>query len=156
MKRSSDIRSFFPQKRANIELDEEQEKPSTSATTTSDLSVDAKDEIYSQLDIGYAVDRHLNASERYKFLKQAWTPPENYKFPSKIEKNHTRQFQREWLKKYDWLVYSKFKDGAFCKFCCLFAPAGGGVNFRVSSIYCTCVLFELRVTYFLFHFFIAA
>lgn len=55
-----------------------------------------------------------------------WIPPTTYAFPI-IEQNKKRKlkFQYKWLTTYNWLVYSELQEGAFCKFCLVFATTGG-------------------------------
>lgn len=44
-----------------------------------------------------------------------------------MEQNKKRKlkFQHQWFITYNWLVYSELKEGAFCKFCLVFATTGG-------------------------------
>lgn len=46
-------------------------------------------------------------------LKHLWIPPSNYEFP--IFQNRRLKFQTDWLRRYAWLVYSKYVEGALCK-----------------------------------------
>jgi hypothetical protein len=81
-------------------------------------------------DIGLAVDeRHkLSCDKLFEFLTSTWVPEHAYQFPVGVEGNQTRKFQRQWLVDYDWLAYSKLKEGAFCKYCVLFASDGAGAT----------------------------
>lgn len=63
-------------------------------------------------------------------LDNVWTPENTFQFPkactdNKSKKSH-RSFQSGWLKKYNWLAYSKIEDAAFCKYCMLFAVKSVG------------------------------
>jgi len=53
-------------------------------------------------------------------------PPNTYNFPL-LEINNKRelQFQHKWLQYFSWLCYSEKFNGAFCKYCVLFASRGG-------------------------------
>lgn len=55
-----------------------------------------------------------------------WIPPSNYIFPiSKKNEKCGLRFQYKWLMEFQWLAYSEEKNGAFCKFCVIFAKVGG-------------------------------
>lgn len=139
MKRASgagDIRNFFVK---SAQIDRNEQSTSAVEETSRQISIIQSscslnrivDEFVSDLDIGHAVEANLEPNKRYQFLKNAWKPPVNYEFPTRCEKKHNRKFQRDWLSKYEWLSYSKLKEGGFCKYCVLFAPSGGGVGFQV-------------------------
>ncbi|KAL4153397.1 hypothetical protein QTP88_001230 [Uroleucon formosanum] len=55
-----------------------------------------------------------------------WVPDDSYVFPSSGKRN--LKFQRCWLKRWNWLAYSEKDDGAYCKYCVLFAGEGGDVG----------------------------
>ncbi|KAF0745937.1 zinc finger MYM-type protein 1-like [Aphis craccivora] len=78
----------------------------------------------------FVVDHALKYSEIVNSLKFAWCPSPNYIFPQQIEgkgKNQrNRKFQYKYLDLFPWLAYSKIKNGAFCKWCVVFAFSGGG------------------------------
>ncbi|KAF0751280.1 zinc finger MYM-type protein 1-like [Aphis craccivora] len=60
-------------------------------------------------------------------LVKPWIPPTTYAFPI-IEQNKKKRklkFQYKWLTTYNWLVYSELQEGAFCKFCLVFATNSG-------------------------------
>lgn len=75
-------------------------------------------------DIGLAVEGRTSLSdvERRSFLNNSWTPPFDYKFPTVSQGDKRRSFRVEWLRRFPWLSYSDFKNGAFCRFCVIFAP----------------------------------
>lgn len=62
----------------------------------------------------------------FQVLTELWVPSVNYQFPL-LEKYKKRglKFQFKWLYEFNWLAYSEFKQGAFCKFCLLFAKGDG-------------------------------
>lgn len=45
-----------------------------------------------------------------------------------VNKERNLKFQSAWLDKYSWLAYSKALNGAFCKYCVVFAGKTGGVG----------------------------
>jgi len=45
-----------------------------------------------------------------------------------LNKGRSLKFQYAWLDKYSWLAYSKALNGAFCKYCVVFAGNTGGVG----------------------------
>lgn len=49
-----------------------------------------------------------------------------FEFPLN-QKNKKRglKFQYKWLLQFNWLAYSKIKNGAYCKFCVVFSKCGG-------------------------------
>lgn len=85
-------------------------------------------------DIGtYATPEITNIPKdvQLALLKEAWIPPENYKFPLSVEGKRTRKFNHHWLKQFSWLAYSKMMEGAYCRLCVVFAnrhPACGTVG----------------------------
>ncbi|GBL85915.1 hypothetical protein AVEN_63229-1 [Araneus ventricosus] len=48
-----------------------------------------------------------------------WQPGIEYKFPQLSKDN--RSFQFNWLNRFNWLAYSEKEEGAYCKFCAIFA-----------------------------------
>jgi len=86
----------------------------------------------------FVVDHALKPSEIANCLKFAWRPSPDYAFPQKIEgsgKNQrNRKFKYNYLELYPWLAYSEIKNGAFCKWCILFAFSGGGIGKQVPII----------------------
>lgn len=59
-------------------------------------------------------------------LTSLWVPPNTYNFPLlEINKKRGLKFQHKWLQSFSWLCYSEKFNGAFCKYCVLFASRGG-------------------------------
>lgn len=48
-------------------------------------------------------------------------PEKDFKFPAKNVGGKMLKFQSTWTEKWKWLIYSKYFDGAFCKYCVAFA-----------------------------------
>ena len=59
-------------------------------------------------------------------LQELWVPENSYVFPATGKRK--LWFQLHWLRCWNWLAYSKIKDGAFCKYCVLFSSLSGGVG----------------------------
>ncbi|KAF0741442.1 52 kDa repressor of the inhibitor of the protein kinase-like [Aphis craccivora] len=79
--------------------------------------------IHSKYDIGLYVnyiDSLQNEKKNISILNNVWTPDPNFIFPTQSYAKFKRQFQIKWLNTFNWLAYSKCKEGAFCKFCVLF------------------------------------
>ena len=103
-------------------------------TVNSDL--DSRDTQRSSiaLDIGqYSTPEipSISSDLRYKLLKDPWKPNANYNFPSVSEGKRKRFFNIHWFKEFSWLSYSNLKEGAFCRFCVIFAnrhPSCGTVG----------------------------
>ncbi|KAL7287151.1 hypothetical protein TKK_0018585 [Trichogramma kaykai] len=88
------------------------------------------------LDFGYYFRNPGTEIERemkIQLLKSPWVPDSSYTFPASTERN--LRFQHQWLKRFNWLVYSQL-DGAFCKYCFLFADdtAGKGDRQHLKSL----------------------
>ncbi|XP_060881728.1 52 kDa repressor of the inhibitor of the protein kinase-like [Metopolophium dirhodum] len=77
-------------------------------------------------DISLFVNRRLSDADKFTALKNVWLPLTTFEFPLN-QKNKKRglKFQYKWLLQFNWLVYSKIKNGAYCKFCVVFAKCGG-------------------------------
>lgn len=59
-------------------------------------------------------------------MKNVWIPKKDFIFPildTNTKKN--LRFQYTWLERFPWLVYSKKEDGAYCRYCVVFANYGG-------------------------------
>lgn len=57
-------------------------------------------------------------------MEDPWKPDHTFKFPASGKRN--LKFQYNWMTKWNWLLYSKIEDGAFCKYCLLFSSGEGG------------------------------
>ena len=82
----------------------------------------------SQYDIGLVFKEISSYSDQDKlmFIENALKPGELFDFPVSVEcSNSKRDFVCGWLKRFAWLVYSKFLDGAFCLPCVLFGVQCG-------------------------------
>ena len=70
----------------------------------------------SQYDIGLVFKEISSYSDqdKLKFIENVWKPGEHFDFPVSVEcSNSKRHFVWGWLKRFPWLAYSKFIDGAF-------------------------------------------
>lgn len=61
----------------------------------------------------------MNAKKKELFTG-AWNPSTN--FPFKPTGPRNLKFRHQWLQRWNWLVYSKAENWAFCKYCVLFSP----------------------------------
>ncbi|XP_022168246.1 uncharacterized protein LOC111032289 [Myzus persicae] len=89
-------------------------------------------------DIGLFISRSLSDVEKHIVLTNLWSPPLNYLYP--LLEQHTKRkikFQHHWLGKFNWLCYSEQLQGAFCKYCAVFARSGGVGNQTLSSLVTT-------------------
>lgn len=59
-------------------------------------------------------------------FKKLWYPDKSYEFPVSAKRNLKFQFNQ--FSRWEWLVYSKTMDGAFCKYCVFFSLNYGGVG----------------------------
>ena len=64
--------------------------------------------------------KSMSDADKYALIQDPYVPPIDYVFPKHVEYGKQRSFQRSWLRKYPWLVYSKYLDGGFCLPCYLF------------------------------------
>ncbi|XP_050064715.1 zinc finger MYM-type protein 1-like [Aphis gossypii] len=77
-------------------------------------------------DVSLFINRTLSDIEKHVVLTNLWSPPLSHSFP--LLKQHVKRkikFQYRWLEKYCWLCYSEKLEGAFCKYCIVFARTGG-------------------------------
>ena len=82
----------------------------------------------SPFNIGLVFDEIHNYSphQKLEFVENVWKPGELFDFPVSMENGKSRKFVSGWLKRFPWLAYSKYFDGAFCLACVCF-----GVQFIV-------------------------
>lgn len=78
------------------------------------------------IDIGTLIAELKNIDDftRYHILTNHWAPDKNYVFPYSSHMKRGREEKRRpnvgHFEKHSWLVFSKFKQGVFCKYCALF------------------------------------
>ena len=75
-------------------------------------------------DIGTFFNCNLSDDDRYKLIRNAWTPTPSFTYPTHQEHGKLRKFQSQWLQNYPWLAYSKTCDGGICKYCFSFSKVG--------------------------------
>ena len=88
----------------------------------------------SQYDIGLVFKEISSYSDQVKLkfiiIENVWKPGELFDFPVSVEcSNSNRHFVWSWLKRFPWLAYSKYLDGAFClpcELCTYQRPSRGG------------------------------
>ena len=77
----------------------------------------------SQYDVGLVFKDISSYSDqdKLKFIENVWKPGELYEVSASVEcSNSKRHFVWSWLKRFPWLAYSKYLDGAFCLPCVSF------------------------------------
>ena len=88
---------------------------------TSSCSESASQVFSSENDIGNFVGVPLTDADRQKVLFNCWSPP-GFSFPYLTVGAQNRSFQKQWLNEVTWLAHSNIHNGAFCKWCVVFAP----------------------------------
>ncbi|KAL5238634.1 hypothetical protein ACI65C_006044 [Semiaphis heraclei] len=84
------------------------------------------------------VDQSESETITNNVLTNLWSPPLNYLYP--LLEQHAKskiKFQHQWLGKFNWLCYSEKLQGAFCKYCAVFARSGGVGNQTLGSLVTT-------------------
>jgi len=61
-------------------------------------------------------------ADRRKVLFNCWSPPSGFSFPYVTVGAQNQSFQKQWLNEFTWLAYSNIYNGAFYKWCVVFAP----------------------------------
>jgi len=89
---------------------------------TSSCSESASQVFSGENDIGNFVGVPLTDADRRKVLYNCWSPPSGFSFPYVTVGAQNRSFQKQWLNEFTWLAYSNIYNGAFCKWCVVFAP----------------------------------
>jgi len=92
----------------------------------------------SQYDIGVVFTEISSYSDqdKFKFIENVWKPGELFDFPASVEcSNSHRHFVWSWLKRFPWLAYSKYLDGAFCLPCVLFGVQCGRNTNKLDKLY---------------------
>ena len=81
----------------------------------------------SPFDIGLVFDEIHNYSphQKLEFVENVWKPGELFDFPVSMENGKSRKFVSGWLKRFPWLAYSKYFDGAFRLACVCFGVQCG-------------------------------
>ena len=82
----------------------------------------------SQYDVGLVFKEIASYSDqdKFRFIENMWKPGELFDFPASVEcSNSNRHFVWSWLKRFPWLAYSKYVDGAFCLPCVCFGVQCG-------------------------------
>ena len=129
---------------AQLQMDEDDVGPSDASTSESVSTVStscdyasrdssAMDDTVNVNDVGLIIKESMSNDEvshavsalspgqKYAILTEHYVPGKSFSFPKIYNNDCYRSFQRKWLDKYPWLVYSKERDGGFCKLCALFA-----------------------------------
>jgi len=123
-----DISKFLVKRNERDELSETAETTAVSSEQVpSTNSTDQQPVLANTNDVSKFVLMQMSSVERVAALENIWIPDPSFPFPS----SGTRKlkFQHSWLRRFNWLAYSQQEDGAYCKFCILFAPqAGVGTN----------------------------
>lgn len=99
--------------------------PSTSKNSETDSDKTQHDslsnsDLYNENDIGLYLKIRVDDFKKEMLLNHPWKPPSFYTFPAST--NRCLKFQRSWMEKFSWLVYSQKLEGALCKVCVLFSP----------------------------------
>ena len=81
----------------------------------------------SQYDVGLVFkENFIFGPDKFRFIENMWKPGELFDFPASVEcSNSNRHFVWSWLKRFPWLAYSKYVDGAFCLPCVCFGVQCG-------------------------------
>ena len=86
----------------------------------------------SQYDVGLVFKEigSYSDQDKFRFIENMWKPGELFDFPASVEcSNSNRHFVWSWLKRFPWLAYSKYVDGAFCLPCvCFRVQCGRNTN----------------------------
>ena len=93
----------------------------TDRNDTSSCSESASQVFSSENDIGNFVGVPLADADRRKVLFNCWSPPSGFSFPYVIVGAQNGSFQKQLLNEFTWLEYSNIYNGAFCKWCVVFA-----------------------------------
>ena len=91
-----------------------------------------------KMDIGNYVGIQTDDETRYRLLEHHWKPCEKYLFPSRqygAKRVVSRRFMITWLRRWEWLSYSKKFDGAFCVPCVLFGQETGSAGMKLVKLY---------------------
>ena len=91
--------------------------------TTSDFSNDIGKIIKASMTTDQIVTALHKLTDEHKLflVKHHYKPSSLFQFPQSFMNKANQSFQRAWLAKYLWLVYSPVCDGGFCLPCAIFA-----------------------------------
>ena len=92
----------------------------------------------SQYDVGLVFKEISSYSDqdKLKFIENVWKPGEQFDFPASVEcSNSNCHFVWCWLKRFPWLAYSKYLDGAFCLPCVFFGVQCGRNTNKLDKLY---------------------
>ena len=94
----------------------------------------------SQYDIGLVFKEISSYSDqdKLKFIENEWKPGELFDFPVSVECSNSKRhfkFVWGWLKRFPWLAYSEFLDGAFCLPCVLFGVQCGRNSNKLDKLW---------------------
>ena len=89
---------------------------------TSSCSESASQVFSSENDISNFVGDPLTDADWRKVLFNCWYPLSGFSFPYVTVGAQNWSFQKQWLNEFAWLSYSNIYNGAFCKWCIVFAP----------------------------------
>ena len=89
---------------------------------TSSCSVFAIQVFSSENYIGNFVGVPLTDADRRKLLFNCRSPSSGFSFPYVTVDAQNWSFQKQWWNEFTWLAYSNIYNGAFCKWCVVFAP----------------------------------
>ncbi|KAJ3649397.1 hypothetical protein Zmor_021144 [Zophobas morio] len=146
-KRQKSITCFFTKKRKIDDVENEssdetlrptqpEESTGVGVASASSLATTTSASIsymFQERDIGKLLSNQdssnvLTDEEKYQWLKNAWQPTTDFKFPLVREGKKNRSFQMSWLKGHEWLSYSKIAGGGLCKVCIIFGWREAGTN----------------------------
>ena len=90
----------------------------------------------SQYDVGFVCKEigSYSDQDKLKFIDNVWKPSELFDFPASVESLNTH-FVWSWLKRFPWLAYSKYIDGAFCLPCVCFEVQCGRNTNKLEKLY---------------------
>ncbi|XP_078494004.1 52 kDa repressor of the inhibitor of the protein kinase-like [Ciona intestinalis] len=115
------------------------EKQRASVSSTGVSSAQSTRTVGDTLDIfDYLSSGTIDEDAKFNLLCRHWSPDASFTFPKVLRrlpsgKSKMQSFQRSWLDRFPWLVYSPRSDGGFCLPCALFAAETAG-GIRLSTL----------------------
>lgn len=67
-----------------------------------------------------------NSDELLKIIDDSWRPSAKFQFPKSKAGVKSLSLQTKWLEEFNWLAYSAYEDGGYCKYCVAFGVKTGG------------------------------